>query len=82
MSRRIAAGLGLIGLGLVIAVATGWGALALFYLAPGSEPVRTALAWGFAALGLVAVAARAGFDRPFFLPRRLAGGELPPLQAG
>jgi hypothetical protein len=55
VTRRIAVGLGLVGLGLVIAVVTGWGALALFYLAPGSEPVRTALAWGFAALGLVAV---------------------------
>jgi hypothetical protein len=43
----------------VIVVATGWGALALFYLAPGSEPVRTVLAWGFAALGLVAVVALA-----------------------
>jgi hypothetical protein len=38
--------------GLVIAVATVWGALALFYLAPGSSGVRQALAWGFAALGL------------------------------
>jgi Domain of unknown function (DUF4105) len=43
----------------VIAIATGWGALALFYLAPGSEIVRTVLAWGFAALGLVAVGALA-----------------------
>jgi Domain of unknown function (DUF4105) len=59
VTRRIAVGLGLVGLGLVIAVATGWGALALFYLAPGPEPVRTALAWGFAALGLVAVGALA-----------------------
>ena len=59
MTRRIAAALGLVGLGLVIAVATGWGALALFYLAPGSEIVRTVLAWGFVALGLVAVAALA-----------------------
>ncbi|HSF06951.1 MAG TPA: DUF4105 domain-containing protein [Methylomirabilota bacterium] len=59
MTRQIAAGFGLVGLGLVIAVATGWGALALFYLAPGSEMVRTVLAWGFAALGLIAVAALA-----------------------
>ena len=35
--------------------ATGWGALVLFYLAPGSERVRTALAWSFVALGLVAL---------------------------
>jgi len=46
-SAQIAAGLGIAG-------ATGWGALALFYLAPGSVEVRCALAWGFAALGLVA----------------------------
>ena len=46
-SAQIAAGLGIAG-------ATGWGALALFYLAPGSAEVRCALAWGFAALGLVA----------------------------
>jgi len=42
--------------GLVLAGATGWGALALYYLAPGSEGVRTALAWSFAALGLVTLA--------------------------
>jgi hypothetical protein len=59
VTRRIAAALGLIGLGLVIAVATGWGALALFYLAPGSEIVRTVLAWAVVALGLVAVGALA-----------------------
>jgi hypothetical protein len=51
--------LGLALAGLVIAVVTGWGALVLFYLAPGSEGVRTVLAWGFAVLGLVAVAALA-----------------------
>jgi hypothetical protein len=39
--------------GLVLAGATGWGALALYYLAPGPERVRTALAWSFAAFGLV-----------------------------
>ena len=53
MTRRIAAGIGWVVAGLVIAVATGWGALALFYLAPGSSGVRKTLAWGFAALGVV-----------------------------
>ena len=55
MIRWIAAGLGLVGLGLVVAVAIAWGALVLYYLTPGSETVRTILAWGFAALGLIAV---------------------------
>jgi hypothetical protein len=59
MKRRIAARFGLVGLGLVIIIATGWAALALLYLAPGSESVRAGLAWGFAVLGLVAVAALA-----------------------
>jgi hypothetical protein len=45
--------------GLVVAVATGWGGLALFYLGPASEIVRTALAWGFVALGFVTVGALA-----------------------
>src|SRR5215510_4900511 len=57
--RRILAILGLVVLGFVIAVVTGWGALVLFYLAPGSESVRTALAWSFAALGLITVGALA-----------------------
>jgi hypothetical protein len=57
MTRRILAILGLVVAGLAIAVVTGWGALVLFYLAPGSGTVRTALAWGFAAVGLVTVAA-------------------------
>ena len=34
--------------GLAVVVTTGWGALALLYLAPGSEAMRTALAWLFA----------------------------------
>ena len=55
MRHRIAVFLGLVGAGLVIAAATGWGALVLFYLAPGSESVRSLLAWSFAALGLVTV---------------------------
>jgi Domain of unknown function (DUF4105) len=59
MARRILAALGLVVVGLVIAAVTGWGALVLFYLAPGPESVRKTLAWGFAALGLVAVVALA-----------------------
>jgi hypothetical protein len=59
VTRRILMILGLALAGLVIAVVTGWGALVLFYLAPGSEGVRTVLAWGFAVLGLVTVAALA-----------------------
>jgi hypothetical protein len=39
-----------------MACATGWGALALFYLAPGTETFRTGLAWSFAAVGLAGVA--------------------------
>jgi hypothetical protein len=49
---RVAHWLGMVLLGLALALATGWGALAVFYLAPGSEGLRTLLAWGFAALGL------------------------------
>jgi hypothetical protein len=41
--------------GLAIAAASGWGALALYYLAPGSAAVRSALAFGFAVLGLAAL---------------------------
>ena len=59
MARRILVALGLVVVGLVIAIVTGWGALVLFYLAPGPELVRKILAWGFAALGLVAVVALA-----------------------
>ncbi|HXJ78959.1 MAG TPA: DUF4105 domain-containing protein [Candidatus Methylomirabilis sp.] len=44
-------------IGLVIAVLTVWGALALFYLAPGSGGVRQTLAWVFVALGLVTLGA-------------------------
>ncbi len=57
MRGRIARVIGWVVAGLVIAVATGWGALALFYLAPGSSGVRETLAWGFAALGLVTLGA-------------------------
>jgi hypothetical protein len=56
ITRRIGAIVALGVAGLVLAGATGWGALALYYLAPGSEGVRTTLAWSFAALGLVTVA--------------------------
>jgi hypothetical protein len=59
MTRRILAILALVVAGLAILVVTGWGALVLFYLAPGSGTVRTALAWSFAAVGLVTVAALA-----------------------
>ena len=51
MKRRVLPVLGLVLVGLAIVVTTGWGALALFYLAPGSETVRTTLAWVFAAFG-------------------------------
>jgi hypothetical protein len=56
MARRILVGLGLIVVALVIAIVTGWGALVLFYLAPGPELVRKTLAWIFAAIGLATIA--------------------------
>jgi hypothetical protein len=59
MRRRAAAFLGLVLVGLMIAGVTAWGALAVFYLAPGSVTARTVLAWGFAALGLVTIGALA-----------------------
>ena len=55
--RRLLSLVGLTLVGLAIVVTTGWGALTLFYLAPGSEAVRTSLAWAFAALGLITVGA-------------------------
>src|SRR5262245_20183892 len=57
MARRILVALGLLLVGLVIAVVTVWGSLVFFYLAPGPEPARKTFAWGFAVLGLVAIAA-------------------------
>jgi hypothetical protein len=51
---RIAAWVGWAFLALVLALATGWAALAVYYLAPGSEALRNGLAWGMAALGLAA----------------------------
>jgi len=59
VKRRLLPVLGLILAGLVIVVTTGWGALTLFYLGPGSEIVRTSLAWAFAAFGLITVGALA-----------------------
>jgi hypothetical protein len=43
--------------GLVMAIATSWGAMVLYYLAPGSAVARTAAAWGFVVLGLATLAA-------------------------
>jgi len=54
MSRRIGKLVALVLFALVMAGTTGWGALVLYYLAPGSTAVRTGAAWGFAALGLAA----------------------------
>jgi hypothetical protein len=42
---------------LVLAVITAWGALVLLYLGPGSDTLRQGLAWGFAAVGVGALAA-------------------------
>jgi hypothetical protein len=56
---RIGAVIALVAAGLVIAVATGWGALVHFYLAPGPGWVRSALAWSFVAVGLVTLGALA-----------------------
>ncbi len=55
MRRRIPACLGLLCASLLVASATSWGALVLFYLAPGPEKVRTVLAWSFAALGVASI---------------------------
>jgi hypothetical protein len=69
MARRILIVLGLILVGLIIAIVTGWGALVLFYLAPGTEPARTAFASIFALLGLATIAALAvrRIRRPAFV---------------
>jgi hypothetical protein len=55
MRRRPGAILASLVAGLAMAGATGWAALVLFYLAPGSAGVRTAAAWSFAVLGLLAL---------------------------
>ncbi len=60
MARRVVGVIVLAVVGLAIAVLTGWGALVLFYLAPGSSGVRIALAWIFVAVGLVTLGAMAG----------------------
>jgi hypothetical protein len=52
--RRIAAGVGLVFVALALALASGWAALVVFYLGPGSETLRSGLAWGSAAFGLAA----------------------------
>ena len=59
MKSRVARAIGLCLVGLLVLVATGWGALALLYLAPASPGIRTGLAWIFAALGLATVGALA-----------------------
>ena len=67
--RRLGLVVGLCVAGLAILILTGWGALVLYYLGPGSAGVRRALAWTFVALGaaaVVALAARRG--------RRIAAG--------
>jgi hypothetical protein len=59
VTGRIARGIGWSVAGLAIAVVTVWGALALFYLTPGSRIVREIFAWGFAALGAATLGALA-----------------------
>ena len=39
---------------LALSVATGWGALVLFYLGPGSAGIRTVASWSFMVIGLAA----------------------------
>jgi hypothetical protein len=56
---RVAHGFGLVLLGVVVACATGWGALALHYLAPGPDEIRTVLSWAYGLLGLATIAALA-----------------------
>ena len=57
MKGRVAAAIAWIVAGLIIAALTLWGALVLYYLAPGSSGVRETLAYGFAAVGLVTLGA-------------------------
>jgi hypothetical protein len=44
VKRRIGAGILLAALGLVMAVAVGWGALVVWYLGPGPDGVRKGVA--------------------------------------
>jgi hypothetical protein len=57
VKRRIATIIGLIVVGLFMVGVTGWGALVLYYLAPGSSGVRSTLAWCLVALGVVTLGA-------------------------
>jgi hypothetical protein len=57
VTRRILRPVALGLVSLAIAGITAWGALVLFYLAPGSGTVRAVLAWIFAGLGVVTVGA-------------------------
>ncbi len=57
MKRRIGALIAWGLTGLVMAGASAWGALVLFYLGPGSAWTRTVSAWTFAATGLASVGA-------------------------
>ncbi len=59
MKSRILQIIGLVLLGLAIGIGTGWGALALHYLAPGGAVVRVVSSWGFGLLGLATVASLA-----------------------
>jgi len=57
MGGRLAKALALILASLAFAGVTGWGALALWFLAPGPDGVRAGLAIGFAGLGVAAALA-------------------------
>jgi len=57
VTGRVGAVIARVVAGLAIAVVTGWGALVLFYLAPGPGWVRQVLAWSFVVLGLVTLGA-------------------------
>ena len=57
MGHRIVRAIALPTAVLAVALATAWGALALYYLAPASEGVRQGLGWIVAALGLALVTA-------------------------
>ena len=59
MTRRLGVAVGLCAAGLAILILTGWGALVLYYLGPGSAGVRRALAWGLVVLGAAVIVALA-----------------------